>query len=70
MIELSNEVYIDQVIRQRFPELNESQFERVREMAIAFSLKNQGRLPSIEGYVNLVKSQPARPTPITTESKP
>ncbi len=64
----SNEQYIDQVIRQRFPELAEPQVDRVKEMAIAFTFKNQGRLPSIEGYVNLVKSQPERPTPFTTES--
>ena len=65
----TNEAYISQVIRQRFPELDESQFERVKEMAIAFSEKNQGRLPSIDGYVNLVKSQPERLTPFTKEEE-
>jgi len=38
----TNEQYINQVIRQRFPELTEPQVDRVKEMAIAFTFKNQG----------------------------
>ena len=68
-MEPTNEQYVEQVIRQRFPDLNEIQVDRVKEMAIAFSEKNQGRLPSIEGYVNLVRSSPERLTPITKEDK-
>jgi len=67
-MEPTNEQYIEQQIRQRFSDLTEDQFERVKEMAVSHSLKNQGRLPSIEGIVRLVRSQPERPTPNTSES--
>jgi hypothetical protein len=69
-MEPSNEVYIEQVIRQRFPELDADQVARVNEIAVAHSLKNQGRLPNIGGIVRLIRSQPARLTPVIGEAPP
>jgi len=64
-----NETYVSQVIRQRFPELDASQFERAKEIVLSFQAKNQNRLPSLEGIGRLVKSQPERRTPLTTADK-
>jgi len=66
-MEPSNEQFIRQQIYQQHPDLDESQVERVLEIALAHSLKNQGRLPAVSGIVRLVLSQTERCTPITRE---
>jgi len=53
---------IEQELRRNFPELTEDQIVRVKEIVVAHAGNNEGRLPSIEGIVRLVQSQPNRLT--------
>ena len=47
------------------PNLTDEQRERVKEIATAFAVKNQGREVIYDGIANLVRSQAVRPTPHT-----